>query len=105
MLEFNPRMLGKAAWIGGAHLKRYLRNTSGAYIAKTEVRKTVFERDDFKCCLCGSSEKLQVDHIEPVANATPENIFFINSIQNLRTLCKHCNAGRPICGTKSESNS
>lgn len=47
-------------------------------------RARVLARDRFKCQLCGSRERLEVDHIVPVARGgswEPDNLW---------TLCKEC---------------
>lgn len=51
-----------------------------------ELRNKVFERDGRKCVLCGSGEKLCVDHIHPfsLGGKTEES--------NFQTLCKSCNS-------------
>ena len=49
-------------------------------------RKAVFERDNFECIWCGSTENLNADHIKPFAYF-PELRF---AIDNGRTLCKKC---------------
>lgn len=49
------------------------------------VRNYILKRDGFQCLCCGSSEKLEIDHIRPFAqNGKTE-------IDNLQTLCKQCN--------------
>lgn len=60
-------------------------------VGKT-TREAVFERDGHKCVRCGSTEHLQVDHILPQSCGGP------HIIENLRTLCRSCNAGRPVAG-------
>lgn len=90
----NKRQMMTAIEIGGDFLKRYLRNSSSAYIKKGAVRESVFRRDNHRCVFCGSIEQLQVDHIFPVHRSTPENIYFVNSLSNLRTLCRICNGRR-----------
>jgi hypothetical protein len=60
-------------------------------VGKT-LREAVFERDGHRCVRCGSTEKLEPDHILPQSAGGP------HIIENLRTLCKKCNAGRPVSG-------
>lgn len=43
-----------------------------------------------KCCLCGSQERLQVDHIKPYSKY-PHLVFQEN---NLQVLCRECNQGK-----------
>lgn len=56
------------------------------------LREAVFERDGYKCVRCGSNDHLQADHILPQSVGGP------HCIENLRTLCRSCNAGRPVSG-------
>jgi len=41
-----------------------------------------------KCAKCGSSEKIQIDHIVPISRGGT------NHITNLQPLCSHCNASK-----------
>jgi 5-methylcytosine-specific restriction protein A len=53
-----------------------------------EVRKYVFERDNFQCQSCGKiylETNLNIDHIIPLARGGS------NDISNLQTLCQTCN--------------
>ena len=58
------------------------------------LRYKVFNRDKFKCILCGDHPasnpkcKLEVDHIVPFSKGGK------TKIENLRTLCKECNRGK-----------
>ena len=56
------------------------------------LRWTVLKRDNFRCVACGVSASegavLEVDHIEPVAKGG------FDTINNLQTLCNHCNSGK-----------
>jgi hypothetical protein len=58
------------------------------------VRYAVFNRDDFRCVLCGADAaterdiKLHVDHIMPVSKGGK------TVMNNLRTLCSRCNIGK-----------
>ena len=56
------------------------------------LRYTTFQRDGFKCTLCGNDVqdgvKLEVDHIvRPIDGGK-------NILENLRTVCSACNIGR-----------
>jgi hypothetical protein len=58
---------------------------------KKSVRFEVFKRDSFSCQYCGAKSPdvvLEVDHIKPVAEGGD------NSILNLVTACRACNAGK-----------
>lgn len=54
-------------------------------------RKSVVDRDGWKCVWCGSKENLEVDHIKPFA-LFPELRFVLG---NGRTLCKNCHSTTP----------
>lgn len=56
------------------------------------LREAVFERDGYRCVRCGSDDHIQADHILPQSAGGP------NVLENLRTLCRSCNAGRPVSG-------
>ena len=67
------------------------KNQGPRKVGKT-LREAVLERDGFKCVRCGSDDHLQADHILPQSLGGP------HIIENLRTLCRKCNAGRPVSG-------
>src|SRR5260221_7505296 len=82
------------------------------YISKT-VRKKVLERDGYKCRICGSTEKLHLDHMTPFVDggeSTPENLQVLcqkcNAIKNSRALHElSYNVKHPILITKTASGS
>ena len=49
------------------------------------TRRTVFQRDEFKCRLCGSGDRLELDHIVPFSRGGKHDE------SNFQTLCKPCN--------------
>lgn len=52
------------------------------------ARRLIYERDGRACQWCGSSVRLQLDHVIPwSANGSDRS-------DNLRTLCEECNEGR-----------
>jgi len=51
-----------------------------------ELRKLVFERDNWSCVKCGIGENLHCHHIDPVVNNPLESA----DIDNCITLCKEC---------------
>jgi TPR repeat protein len=51
----------------------------------SEVRREVWRRDHGKCVKCGSREKLEYDHIIPVAKGGS------NTVRNIELLCESCN--------------
>lgn len=64
-------------------------------------RKSVFERDDYTCQLCGKrgGVELAVDHIKPFA-LYPELRF---DMSNARTLCRPCHIKTDTFGHKTRS--
>ena len=60
-------------------------------ITKT-LRTQVFERDEYRCIVCTTHEKLTVDHIHP------ESKGGATELDNLQTLCQSCNSSK---GTKT----
>lgn len=61
-------------------------------------RKAVFERDGYKCVLCGYSDGriIQADHIKSWAKY-PKLRY---KVENGRTLCKPCHIKTPTWGSK-----
>lgn len=56
------------------------------------LRAQVIERDGGACVRCGSTDRIEVDHILPQSCGGP------HIAENLRVLCKSCNAARPVAG-------
>lgn len=55
----------------------------------TWVQKvTAFERDDWKCVVCGSTGPLELDHARALMNGGD------NSLDNLHTLCHDCHVAK-----------
>ncbi len=52
------------------------------------VRKEVFERDAYRCVICGTHLALTIDHKMPVSRGGS------NDINNLQTMCMPCNASK-----------
>jgi len=50
-----------------------------------EVRREVWRRDQGKCTICGSSERLELDHVIPVSKGGS------NTVRNIQLLCESCN--------------
>ena len=59
---------------------------------KTSFKKTVLERDQYRCIVCGSHKDLCVDHIHPESRGGS------SELSNLQTLCRSCNSAK---GTKA----
>jgi Holliday junction DNA helicase RuvB len=54
----------------------------------SEVRREVWRRDGGKCVKCGSRERLEYDHIIPVAKGGS------NTARNIELLCETCNRAK-----------
>jgi holliday junction DNA helicase RuvB len=54
----------------------------------SEVRREVWRRDGGKCVKCGSRERLEFDHIIPVAKGGS------NTARNIELLCETCNRAK-----------
>lgn len=59
-------------------------------------RKIIFLRDGHKCVHCGSTERLEADHIEPVSKST----MLMREVSNGRTLCHECHKKTDTYGGK-----
>ena len=57
----------------------------GWMLVRRQLSPLVFQRDGYRCRLCGATNDLQVDHILALAHGGS------NHIENLQTLCKRCN--------------
>jgi CRISPR/Cas system Type II protein with McrA/HNH and RuvC-like nuclease domain len=68
--------------IGKAQLK-LMRSRFTA--VRNEMYKILAERDGEKCIYCGSTHKIEVDHIVPLSYGGS------NEIENLQLACKRCN--------------
>lgn len=72
------------------------RNISSGFISRKDVRSIIMERDSNRCTVCGSSKKLEIDHIVSVyyAFVNKISIYELNSESNLQVLCKSCNSSK-----------
>jgi len=50
------------------------------------IRRAVYERDNFACLSCATTEGLSLDHIHPYSMGGPD------TFENLQTLCRSCNS-------------
>jgi len=90
-LLYNPQL---KTYYSKMRDKKYYRNSSSAYIKKQEVRDFIFNRDNHTCLECKSKDNITVDHIITVIYGFENHIdlFVINNIGNLQTLCGKCNS-------------
>ena len=78
--------------------RRYYRTIRGGadgFIKRKEVREFIFNRDGRRCVICGSEDRLSIDHINSVYSVVYKNSLnpmLLNSKENLRTLCASCNS-------------
>jgi 5-methylcytosine-specific restriction endonuclease McrA len=72
---------------GAIKRKRFHRHSDHVTRSKRwkAVRWQILKRDGFKCVQCGSTYRLQVDHIIPVRSGGDHFGGF-----NLQVLCGHC---------------
>lgn len=63
-------------------------------------KKAVYEKDNYKCIWCGSSENIHADHIESFA----KNKELRFEISNGRTLCYKCHLKTETWGWKSNKH-
>jgi hypothetical protein len=49
------------------------------------LRRAVYAADQYRCCYCGDTVKLQLDHIRPWSRGG------LSALWNLMTLCGRCN--------------
>ncbi len=68
-------------------------NLDRADVARREripdaVRLFVWQRDQGKCVKCGSSEKIEFDHVIPIAKGGS------NTERNIQLLCESCNRSK-----------
>lgn len=94
-VEFLRNCVDKATEIVSEKLKityGACRAVADVVIGTPELRFVVFSRDSFRCKHCGSGSFLTVDHIKPV------KLGGDNSLDNLQTLCLHCNCKKGSSG-------
>lgn len=53
-----------------------------------ELKFTIFERDNWECCNCGSLDRLVPDHIVPLCRGGD------TTLENMQTLCWFCNSSK-----------
>lgn len=73
-----------------------LRSKSRYRLIKMNAKTKLLERDNNKCQICGSKNDLQIDHIKSLYFFIYNNLdtSMLDNFDNLRILCKRCNAKR-----------
>ena len=51
------------------------------------ARRAVFERDDYRCVMCGRAGRLECDHVTPLQREPGQDVYDPNGLQ---TLCRSC---------------
>jgi len=67
---------------------KYVQKARSRIPIPPEVKKHVFQRNNYQCQSCGKTKQetaLEIDHIIPIASGGS------NDISNLQTLCRTCN--------------
>lgn len=69
----------------GKIFNTYIKKNGNRETIPMEIASAVWNRDGGKCCICGSKENLEFDHIIPISKGGA------TSFRNLQLLCKYCN--------------
>lgn len=76
-------------------LKKFVTNDFQSAASTGDLRKRflVFSRDNFKCVYCGRNPRehdttLEIEHVHPKSKGGSD------SVENLVTACRECNAGK-----------
>lgn len=88
-LDVNPNSVTKALHKHGISIKPHYMAYQGRvkHVAtrfRHSIRRKILERDGYHCCLCGSTENLEVHHI------VPKRLGGHNTLDNGITLCEPC---------------
>lgn len=68
-----------------ATAKKKIRKAKNRRQPTKRLRDRVYERDNYKCVVCGTSENLTVDHRIPYSKGGK------TELSNLQTMCECCN--------------
>jgi 5-methylcytosine-specific restriction endonuclease McrA len=80
--ERRPRKITSAS----EESKRHKREAKKAVVREYDkLYLQIGERDGFCCARCKTTDRLQIDHIQPVSKFGPSNL------DNLQFLCEQCN--------------
>ena len=71
------------------------RQSSSAFIKKIIVRNFILKKYNNECVICGSNNKLEIDHIKSVWFCFHNNLIYGCNIEsNLQLLCNKCNTSK-----------
>lgn len=89
---------GSVPWNKGQGKSSYWKRIKASKEWK-EMRRIVFERDNYTCQICGQrGGELNPDHIKP-KTVFPELVF---DVTNVRTLCRKCHRKTDTYGYKAK---
>ena len=63
------------------------------------VRRVVFDRDGWRCVLCGRAGRLECDHVTPFEREPGQDPYDINGLQ---TLCRACHIAKTAAENRRE---
>ena len=63
------------------------------------VRRAVFERDGWRCVMCGKAGRLECDHITPLEREPGQDVYDPNGLQ---TLCRACHIAKTAAENRRE---
>lgn len=91
-MPFRPCLCGCGALVeaGKSYLPAHApaKRRPGSTRRWRRTRKRIFRRDGYRCTECGAVDRLEADHVKPVAAGGTDDD------DNLRTLCFTCNRSR-----------
>lgn len=63
------------------------------------VRRAVFERDGWRCVMCGRAGRLECDHVTPLEREPGQDPYDVNGLQ---TLCRGCHIAKTAAERPAE---
>lgn len=63
------------------------------------TRRVVFERDGWRCAMCGRAGRLECDHIRPLEREPGQDPYDMNGLQ---TLCRGCHIAKTAAENRRE---